>query len=252
MQKLLSAHNIDFIKNDKKILDNVSIEILRNDFVTIIGPNGSGKSSLIKILIGTQEPNSGKVERSDIRIGYVPQRFTSPKTLPISVKSFLNLNKNCSNDEIESIIKETEIDFADKMLENLSGGEMQKVLLARALTNKPDLLVLDEPAQNLDIGNELKFYQLLDRIYKERGISVLMVSHDLHMVMSASRKVICLFHHVCCSGEPHIVAKDPAFISLFGQDMSKLMALYQHSHNHHHHGDEPCTADHHKDHKHDS
>ena len=122
----------------------------------------------------------------------------------------------------------------NKPLHVLSGGELQRVLLARSLLGEPELLVLDEPAQNLDISGQLEFYKLLEKIYLERPLSILMVSHDLHMVMATTKQVVCLFHHICCSGEPQAVTKDPEFISLFGKDMANMMAVYQHSHNHSH------------------
>ncbi len=239
---ILEANNICFERGGKKILDNVSMEIGRNDFVTLVGPNGAGKSTLIKILMGIEKADSGEVKKaSGLKLGYVPQRFVAEATMPISVKDFLKLNRKGDVAEAMGLCG---IDFPKRLLHQLSGGEMQKVLLARALLDRPDLLVLDEPAQNLDIGNQLKFYSLLQDIYKQRGCSIVMVSHDLHMVMATSKRVICLFHHVCCHGEPHIVAKDPEFTKIFGADMGNMMAYYQHHHTHTHadhvHG-EDCT-----------
>jgi zinc transport system ATP-binding protein len=232
---LINAQNISFEKNGKKILDNVSLNIVEGDFITIIGPNGAGKSSLIKTLMGITKPSSGNIEKKpDIKIGYVPQKFEPEATLPITVKEFLKLVKGASKDEIKAVLKEVDIDYSNKLLHVLSGGELQKVLLARALLHKPDLLILDEPAQNLDIGNQLKFYKLLERVYKDRKCSVLMISHDLHMVMATSQKVVCLFHHVCCSGTPQVVTQDPEFIKIFGADMANMMGYYQHHHSHTH------------------
>ena len=155
--------------------------------------------------------------------------------MPISVKRFLMLKK-FTIEELESISEETNIsNVLSKNLANLSGGELQRVLLARSLLGNPELLILDEPAQNLDIKNQLNFYNLLNQIYQRRDISILMVSHDLHMVMASTKQVICLYHHICCSGEPQAVAKDPEFISLFGNDMAKMMSVYQHTHDHSHH-----------------
>ena len=171
-----------------------------------------------------------------LRVGYVPQHFAPEHTMPISVRRFLTLRKKTEKAAIEEVAQETGIlNILDQALFELSGGERQRVLLARSLLDNPHLLVLDEPAQNLDISGQLGFYRLVEKIYKERKVSVLMVSHDLHLVMASTKEVICLFHHVCCSGEPQIVAKDPEFISLFGNDMATMMAAYQHSHDHAHH-----------------
>jgi zinc transport system ATP-binding protein len=245
---LLSAHNLNLKINDKNILDNVSIAVEKNDFITIVGPNGSGKSSLIKTILGIIKPDSGTIEISpEVKIGYIPQKFTPDFSMPISAKDFLLLNKNVTKDSVNKILDELEIDYGKKMLYVLSGGELQKVMLARALLNNPNLLILDEPVQNLDIGNQLKFYNLIQKIYTEKGCSILMISHDLHMVMAISKKVLCLFHHVCCTGKPMEVAKDPAFINIFGADMAKMLGLYQNNHDHSHAEhihDENCSHNH--------
>ena len=158
--------------------------------------------------------------------------------MPMTTKRFLQLRKKSDPDNLDQVARETGIENAiKKPLAVLSGGELQRVLLARSLLNNPDLLVLDEPAQNLDISGQLSFYKLLAHIYDERNLSILMVSHDLHMVMASTKKVVCLFRHICCSGAPSAIAKDPEFISLFGDDMANMMAVYQHSHNHKHEED---------------
>lgn len=236
MSLLIEAKNLCVNRNNKNILENVFVNIKKNDFITIIGPNGAGKSVLLECLMGSFLPDSGKIiKKNNLSIGYIPQNFTPDNSMPISVKRFLTLKKKFTSKELLDISRETNIsEILGKHLSTLSGGELQKVLLARSLLNKPELLILDEPAQNLDIKNQLNFYNLLNKIYKDRDLSILMVSHDLHMVMSSTRQVICLYHHVCCSGEPQIVAKDPEFISLFGNDMAKMMSVYQHTHNHSH------------------
>tara|TARA_Y100000389_G_scaffold57062_1_gene52968 strand:+ start:2409 stop:3137 length:729 start_codon:yes stop_codon:yes gene_type:complete len=236
MSFLIKAKDLCVKRHNKNILENVFVDVKKNDFITIIGPNGAGKSILLECLMGSFIPDSGQIEKKDdLSIGYIPQNFNPESSMPISVKRFLTLKKKFTLQELSSISLETNIsEILDKNLSNLSGGELQKVLLARSLINEPDLLILDEPAQNLDIKNQLNFYNLLNNIYKNRKISILMVSHDLHMVMSSTRQVICLYHHVCCSGEPQAVAKDPEFISLFGDDMAKMMSVYQHTHNHSH------------------
>ena len=233
---LITASHIHLIRRGKHILKDVSIEINAQDFITIIGPNGAGKSMLLKCLLGFYAPDEGVVIRKkNLRIGYVPQRLTLDRTMPVSVKRFLHLGKKVNAEEIAQIAQETRIEsILTKPLTVLSGGELQKVLLARSLLANPDLLVLDEPAQNLDISGQLAFYKLLEKIYMQRLVSILMVSHDLHMVMASTKQVVCLFHHVCCSGEPQVVTQDPEFIALFGKDMAHMMAVYHHSHNHEH------------------
>ncbi len=242
MPPLIKADTISVIRDGKTILDQVSIDIDPLDFITIVGPNGAGKSMLLKCLMGFYPPDKGRIIRSDaLQIGYVPQRIHAEPSLPISVNGFLKLKRQNHNNahghrnSIEQIADETNIrTLLPQPLHILSGGELQRVLLARALLQNPELLILDEPAQNLDISGQLAFYTLLERVYTERQLSIVMVSHDLHLVMASTQKVICLYHHICCSGTPQAVTQDPEFISLFGHDMSKLMAMYQHSHNHSH------------------
>jgi zinc transport system ATP-binding protein len=236
MTNLISAENLTIRRDNKKILDNVSLDIEARDFVTILGPNGGGKSMLLKCLMGFFPPDEGTVKReSTLKIGYVPQKFFSEQTMPISARQFLQLRKKVTPEELKMIATETKIEgLLHKPLNILSGGEVQRILLARSLIGTPEILVLDEPAQNLDISGQLAFYKLLSEIYEERSLSILMVSHDLHMVMATTKKVVCLFHHVCCSGEPQVVTQDPEFITLFGNDMAEMMAVYQHGHNHSH------------------
>ena len=236
MNTLISAQNVSVIRQGKAILNDVSISVGKQDFMTIIGPNGAGKSMLLKCLMGLFQPEKGTVSRqNDLKIGYVPQRLTPDHSMPITARRFLSLRKKTDPANLDKTIEETGIaPVLHKPLAVLSGGELQRVVLARSLLDQPDLLVLDEPAQNLDISGQLGFYKLLDHIYSTRKISILMVSHDLHMVMASTRQVVCLFHHICCSGEPHTVTRDPEFISLFGRDMANMMAVYQHSHNHQH------------------
>lgn len=238
MKTLVEANNISVIRQGKHILKEVTVSVGKRDFITIIGPNGAGKSMLLKCLMGFYLPNQGTVkQKSNLKIGYVPQHLLPDRTIPMSVKCFLTLRRKIDTVSLQKTIEETSIQkVLDKPLSVLSGGELQRVLLARSLLNDPELLVLDELAQNLDISGQFSFYKLLERIYAERNLSILMVSHDLHMVMASTKQVICLFHHVCCSGEPQVITRDPEFISLFGKDMANLMAVYQHGHNHTHNG----------------
>ncbi len=235
MSELITAKNISVFREGRSVLRDVSVTIGHGDFITIIGPNGAGKSMLLKCLMGFYQPDKGEVtQSSDLRIGYVPQRLVADQSIPISVKRFLNLRTKSHGDVLQKIVQETEIGrILDQPLAVLSGGELQRVLLARALLDQPTLLVLDEPAQNLDITGQLSFYRLIEKIYRENKISILMVSHDLHLVMSATKNVLCLSGEVCCYGEPSSVAQDPAFVTLFGEDMAKMMASYHH-HDHPH------------------
>ena len=245
MTTLIEGIDICLTRQERSILSNVSLKIDSGDFITLIGPNGAGKSMLLKTLLGLIKPDSGRVIRKDgLRIGFVPESLNIDPTLPLSVKRFLTLNAN--KDELDDeIIAETNItDLLDRQMTNLSGGERQRVLLARALHAHPEILILDEPAQNLDMSGQLNLYALMEKIFELRKIAILMVSHDLHLVMSSTQKVVCLYEHICCSGEPQAVAKDPEFISLFGHDMARLLSVYPHAHDHSH------DHDHEHDHNH--
>ena len=186
---------------------------------------------LLKCLMGFYKPTSGIIEKKEkLKIGYMPQSINVINTMPMTVKNFITVRKKYDDISLNKVIYEINIKhLIDKQLSVLSGGEMQRVLLARSLLNNPDLLILDEPAQNLDISGQLNFYKLIQEIYSKRDISILMVSHDLHLVMVSTKKVLCLSNHICCSGQPQQVAKDPEFISMFGEDMANMMAVYQHT-----------------------
>tara|TARA_Y100000996_G_C22522715_1_gene643160 strand:+ start:265 stop:1011 length:747 start_codon:yes stop_codon:yes gene_type:complete len=231
MNALISAKNINVIKTGKNILKDVSIDIKKNDFITIIGPNGAGKSMLLKCLMGFYKPNSGIIKtKPNLKFGYMPQNLDIIKTIPMKAKSFITVKKKYDKISLKKVISETQIEnILDKQLSVLSGGEMQRVLLARSLLNNPEVLILDEPAQNLDVSGQMHFYKLLQIIYSKRGLSILMVSHDLHLVMVSTKQVICLSNHICCYGKPQQITKDPEFLSMFGKDMAEVMAVYQHS-----------------------
>ena len=231
MNALISAKNISVIKSGKNILNDVSIDINKNDFITIIGPNGAGKSMLLKCLMGFYKPNIGVIKtKPNLKFGYMPQNLDVIKTIPMKAKLFITIKKKFDKISLKKVISETQIEnILDKQLSFLSGGEMQRVLLARSLLNNPELLILDEPAQNLDVSGQTLFYKLLQKIYSKRGLSILMVSHDLHLVMVSTKQVICLSNHICCSGKPQQITNDPKFLSMFGKDMAEVMAVYQHS-----------------------
>ena len=228
MTNLISLTNINLKFANKNILENIDIDIKKDDFITVIGPNGSGKSTLIKIIIGSLKPDSGNIKRSkNLKIAYVPQKMEINKTIPINTQYFLKLHQKIDQKLFDKIINDLKItDFLNTSLSELSGGEKQRILLAKALLSQPNLLILDEPAQNLDISGQLEFYNYINELHREQKISILMISHDLHIVMSSSKKVICLHHHICCQGEPKIIAQNPDFKEIFGDDMNKLISIY--------------------------
>ena len=233
---LINVNNISLSHEGKNILDNVSFKLHPGEFITLIGPNGAGKSSLIKVLLGIIKQDSGEVIRNDhIKLGYTPQSFSANPYIPISVIDFLTLNQRLDNKFTEETYKLTGIeDLINLPLKNLSGGELQKVLLTRALLNKPNVLILDEPAQNLDVDAQIQLYKLIQDIHQKQNCAVLMVSHDLHRVMKESTQVLCLYHHIWCEGLPESILKDDQFNDLFADQIHDLMATYEHHHNHQH------------------
>lgn len=233
---LIEAKNISVIYHNKTVLDNISLTIKNNDLITIIGPNGAGKSTLIKCLLEIIKPNSGEIKQAkNLTIGYVPQHINIDKSLPIRVADFIALNKKSNNKDIHNICKEIGIlDLLNKNFATLSGGERQKVLLARSMLGNPQLLILDEATSGMDISGQIEFYALVEKLWQKYKVAVVMVSHDLHMVMAKSKKVICLFHHICCSGTPTTVVNNPEFKHIFGDNLQNTLALYNHHHNHEH------------------
>lgn len=227
-------------------LKNVDFSISRGEIVTVVGPNGSGKSTLMRAIIGAIAPTKGHIDRLDgLRIGYVPQSLHIDPTLPITVRRFLSLPHRKSAAEIEAVMTRVQAEnLLEKQMFTLSGGQFQRTLLARALLEKPDLLILDEPTTGLDQPGSAAFYRLIEDIRQELGTAVLMVSHELHVVMSASDRVICLNGHVCCSGAPDVVASAPEYRALFGSGTQGAFALYRHDHDHHHHHDHNHDHDH--------
>jgi zinc transport system ATP-binding protein len=242
---LLSLENITVQYGAKRALDSVSMEVQEGDFLTIVGPNGAGKTTLLRILLGLERATDGTVKsRGNLRIGYVPQRLPLNPNLPMHVARFLRMGEVVSAAALAKVAEQTRItEILDHAVASLSGGEMQRVLLARALLRSPQLLVLDEPAQNLDIASQMEFYALLDSYHKESGCAVVMVSHDLHLVMARTTRVLCLFRHICCQGTPKSVAEDPIFARTMGADVAALLAAYSHKHDHAHTHDHPHTHD---------
>ena len=242
---LISTQNMSVRLGGHVALRNVDFSISAGEIVTVVGPNGSGKSTLLKALIGAVKPYDGTITSQDgLRIGYVPQKLHIDPTLPITVRRFLSLPRRQTQAAIDQALSRVGApDLQDKQMFALSGGQFQRVLLARALLEEPELLILDEPTTGLDQPGSAAFYTLLEDIKRETGAAVLMVSHELHVVMSASDRVICLNGHVCCHGTPDIVASAPEYRALFGSGTQGALALYRHDHDHSHETDdhEGCT-----------
>ena len=246
---LLSARDATLVIGGRTILDKVNIDVRPNEIVTVIGPNGAGKSTLVRCLLGLQPLTSGQVIREkSLRIGYVPQRFPQLPNVPMNVRRLLSLTLKPTEDEIDAVLAETGIPhLKEANVSRLSGGELQRALLARALLRKPELLVLDEPVQAVDFLGEARMYELISAVRKAHGCGILMVSHDLHMVMAESDHVVCLNGHVCCEGGPVTVQQDPEFAKLFGPSAARMIAAYTHHHDHDH---ESHCHDHDHDHDH--
>jgi len=246
---LLSARDASLTIAGRTILDKVNIDVRSNEIVTVIGPNGAGKSTLVRCMLGLQPLTSGQIVRhAGLRIGYVPQRFPLTPNVPLDVRRLLSLTLSPSDPDIDEALNETGIaHLRTAGVASLSGGELQRALLARALLRKPELLVLDEPVQAVDFMGEARMYELISAIRKRHGCGILMVSHDLHMVMAESDHVICLNGHVCCEGGPTKVQQDPEFAKLFGPAAARMIAAYTHHHDHDH---ESHEHHHHHDHKH--
>jgi zinc transport system ATP-binding protein len=252
---ILSARDVTLNINGRLILDHVNLDVRKGEIVTVIGPNGAGKSTLVRVMLGLRPLTSGKIiRRKDLTVGYVPQSFPHSANVPMNVERLLSLTLKPSAKEIENALEEVGIPHLRlARVTSLSGGEMQRALLARALLRKPDLLVLDEPVQAVDFIGEMKLYELISNIRKSHGCGILMVSHDLHMVMAESDHVVCLNGHVCCEGGPEKVQADPEFAKLFGPSAARMIAAYAHHHDHDHEPHDHAHHDHahhHHDHKH--
>ncbi|WP_324732675.1 zinc ABC transporter ATP-binding protein ZnuC [Pseudomonas paeninsulae] len=219
----------------QSVLQDVQLSVNPGQIVTLIGPNGAGKTTLVRAVLGLLKPDSGSVWRKPkLRIGYMPQKLHVDATLPLSVLRFLRLVPGVDRASAQAALAEVGANqVIDSPLQSISGGELQRVLLARALLREPELLVLDEPVQGVDVSGQAELYRLITQLRDRHGCGVLMVSHDLHLVMSTTDQVVCLNRHVCCSGHPEQVSGDPAFVELFGQD-AKSLAIYHHRHDHEH------------------
>lgn len=229
------------------VLRDVNFRIRSGEIVTVVGPNGSGKSVLMRLLLGILPPGRGWVKRKPgLRVGYVPQRLHVDSGMPLPVRRFLSLPRRHSDGDIAAVLERVGVPgVAQQQMTTLSGGQFQRVLLARALLARPEILVLDEPTQGLDQPGVAAFYRLIEDVRAELGCAVLSVSHDLHVVMSASDRVICLNGHVCCEGTPKVVSNAPEYRALFGLGTGGALALYRHDHDHGHDHDHPHTHAHH-------
>lgn len=240
-QYLISCEKVSLSKDGVNLLHNVSLGINKGEILTIVGPNGSGKTTTLKILLGLMVPDSGSVfKENNIKIGYMPQKITVAKVMPITIRRFLRLNAHSRNlrdiEAVEAIAHDLGVGkLLKKQIHEISGGEMQRVMLARALLLQPDLLVLDEPTQGLDVKGQEEFYHIIESVKKKYGCGILMVSHDLHVVMAKTDRVICLNRHICCEGHPEDISKHPEYLSLFGKkEIGEGFAIYPHHHDHSH------------------
>ena len=235
---LIKLNKVGVRQNQKWLVQDVSLQVDKGKIVTLIGPNGSGKSTTAKIALGLFKNIEGQVQKFTNNIGYVPQKISIDWTLPLRVRDFMLLTDNLKEDVIDEALSLTGvINLKDKSLGNLSGGEFQRVLLARAISKKPEFLVLDEPVQGVDFTGEIALYQLIKEISEKLNCGILLISHDLHTVMSATDHVVCLNGHVCCSGSPKEVAKNSEYKALFGEQAAQTLSIYEHRHDHIHSSD---------------
>jgi zinc transport system ATP-binding protein len=250
MSTLIEARGVGITLGGHRVLSGVDLLLSAGEIVTVVGPNGSGKSTLLRLLIGAARPDEGSVTRAPgLRIGYVPQKLAVDSTLPMTVSRFLALADADPARRAQTLERVGIPDLGGRQLAALSGGQFQRALLGQALLRRPGILVLDEAAQGLDQLGEARFYRLIEQIRAELGCAVLMVSHDLHVVMAASDRVICLNGHICCEGTPTVVSAAPEYRALFGLGTQGALALYRHDHDHDH--ATGAAHDHHHDHAHE-
>jgi zinc transport system ATP-binding protein len=249
---LLAARHLCIRYGGTEVLHDISLALEPGEIVTVVGPNGSGKSTLLRALLGILPAAAGQIERAPgLRIGYVPQRLMVDRILPITLRRFLSLPARVTEAEAQAVLARVGLAGQGGLqMVALSGGQMQRALLARALLGRPQVLLLDEPTQGLDQPGEAAFYRLIEEVRAETGCAILMVSHDLHVVMAASDRVICLNGHVCCEGTPQVVSTAPEYRALFGLGTQGALALYRHEHDHDHAG--PAEDPHGHDHPHHS
>ena len=233
---LISARDLWLRRGGRDIIAGVDLDVRRGEIVTLIGPNGAGKTTLVRLVLGIEKPDHGRIVRPiSTRIGYVPQRFEVDAAIPMTVQGFLALGGSASAKEIAGALDEVGARRTEhQQLSKLSGGETQRVLIARALLRRPNLLILDEPASGVDFAGEAELYELVGKLRDERHLGILLVSHDLHVVMAKSDRVICLNGHVCCSGEPEHVSQHTEYARIFGSQGAAALSVYRHHHDHAH------------------
>lgn len=236
VETLVTLENAGLNRSGRWLVRGIDLTVHRGEVVTLIGPNGSGKSTTAKIALGLEKPDEGRARRSaNLKIGYVPQKLTIDWTLPLTVARFISLTERVSEADSRDALEQVGIpQLAQAEVRHLSGGEFQRAMLARALTRKPDLMVLDEPVQGVDFGGEIALYDLISEIRSTLNCGILMISHDLHVVMAGTDKVVCLNGHICCQGAPMAVAESPEYRQLFGSRAANALAVYEHAHDHTH------------------
>lgn len=240
---LLTLTDVNLTLNNNSLLESVNLQLHAGEIMTVVGPNGAGKTTLLRVALGLQKPTTGQVKMADdVTLGYVPQKLHIDPTFPITVKRFLALAKCAKQCDFNLLLKDVGAQHViDSPLQNLSGGELQRVLMARALMREPDILVLDEPVQGVDVHGQVELYDLISRVRTERNCAILMVSHDLHLVMASTDRVLCLNRHICCTGTPEVVVNDPAYTALFGPYAARHLAIYVHDKQHQHDHENGCS-----------
>jgi len=235
-EALVEARGLAVRAGRSELLSGVNITVHAGEIVTLIGPNGAGKTTLVRALLGVLAPSAGEIwRRPGLRIGYLPQRMHVEPTLPLTVRRLLTLARGGGESPVRAALEEVGAEHLERaLLSDLSGGEFQRVLMARALVRDPQLVILDEPVQGVDVAGQLELYELIAHIRSVHGCGVLLISHDLHLVMAATDRVVCLNRHVCCTGHPESVLRDPAYLELFGPRAAGKLAVYAHAHGHDH------------------
>ena len=235
---LIKLENAGVYRSSKWLVRGISFEINKGQIVTLIGPNGSGKTTTAKMILNILDTDEGMATSNTSKMAYVPQKINIDWTMPLRVIDFMKITNNLNNTQITDSLTMTGVDkLLYNQIHSLSGGEFQRVLIARAIAKKPDLLVLDEPVQGVDFNGEIALYNLIKKISTTLNCGILLISHDMHFVMSTTDHVICLNGHICCSGNPSSVVKNPEYIKLFGEHNSETLSYYQHQHDHSHNND---------------
>jgi zinc transport system ATP-binding protein len=235
---LVKLENAGVQRTSKWLVKGISFEVNQGQIVTLIGPNGSGKTTTAKMILNIMNADEGQITRNTDKMAYVPQKINIDWTMPLRVIDFMKITSNLNNNQVLESLTTTGVDkLLYNQIHNLSGGEFQRVLIARAIAKKPDLLVLDEPVQGVDYNGEIALYNLIKKISLNLNCGILLISHDMHFVMSTTDHVVCLNGHICCSGSPSSVVKNPEYIKLFGEHNSETLSYYQHHHDHSHDND---------------